>query len=755
MTRRREPDPQRLLAAHGAASELYRARIQAEPRALAYLHSRGIVAATAHTPPWTLGYAPGGWTQLRDHLREAGYHDDELLAAGLVTTARNGNVIDVFRDRVMFPIRNPDGDVVAFTGRDLSGHANTPKYKNTTTTAIYRKSELLYGLAEQVGGDTQPAAVMVVEGSADVIAVARLRESLGGEEYRQPYAAVAPCGTALTADQVARLADAVPPGTPLVVCFDPDTAGRVAAERAYKLVRDWPGPLDAIALPAGADPAELVAQGRASAVQTLQRLRGPLVDRLVDLRIGRYRLDEIPGRLAALHAAAPLVADVAARDIGHAARLSAHLVTRLDLLPLTVYEAIYPPAEDAEYPDALPSTAETKPADPPNRPATPMGGAGFPDPTHVGHQHARACPPTAPAATWVQHDPRTGHTAWVLAEGATDTPGDRDAARIAAETAGRAALIVGAHHAVDLARLAVNVHFTQPGTGRGDAAITVLTSFDGDRPTPGWRPFTVAWAGDIRAFGSTGSWFAPLTTPHHQRQHNLEADRGDDRRQQALWLLTRRAGTADAVPKHHRDALAQATDAGWLTQADLLDLAAVWHHTTSQQIPNADATAARQAVEQQLRRIYPQPMALFDDAIASGQPPAEAMYRAAQQIARVPARAGDGALTASVRGGPIGVNRIDIALVQIALIGRGLAHTDPDTVRRAIEWRQPDSAAQRLTTLGRAVSALVVRPEGPPTAAQLAQQDQAAIAAPRRLPPLPTRVSRRALPAPAPRRPGR
>src|SRR5689334_21709798 len=113
MNRHREPDPHRLIAAHAAASEFYRTRLLAEPRALAYLRSRGIIAAIAHSPPWTLGYAPRGWTYLRDQLRQAGYGDDELLAAGLVTTAGNGNLIDVFRNRVMFPIRSPDGDIIA------------------------------------------------------------------------------------------------------------------------------------------------------------------------------------------------------------------------------------------------------------------------------------------------------------------------------------------------------------------------------------------------------------------------------------------------------------------------------------------------------------------------------------------------------------------------------------------------------------------------------------------------------------------
>ena len=641
MTRQLEPDPLRLIAAHEAANTFYIGHLQGEPRALAYLRSRGIMAATAHTPPWTIGYAPRGWTHLREHLRAAGFTDAELLAAGLVTTAGNGNLIDVFRNRVMFPIRDPDGHIVAFTGRDLSGRANTPKYRNTTTTAIYRKKHLLYGMAEQLGGNTQPAAVMLVEGPADVVAVARLRRSLGGEEYRQPYAAVAPCGTALTAEQVARLTDAVPPDTPLVVAFDADAAGRAAIDKSYQVLRGWPGPLDAIALPTGTDPAGLVAKGRTRAVQALEKARRPLVDHLIDTRLARFRLDEIPGRFNALYAAAPLVAAI--RDTEHAARLSAHLATRLDLDPLTVFEAIYPPDDttvDPYAPTAQPPTAV--PGSPyRRRTATPLGGAGFPDPDQVGHQYARICPPTAVATTWVEHDPATGHTAWVIAEGVTDDPGDRDAARLAAEVAGRAAVLVGAHNAVDIARTALNAHFAQPGAGRGDATIAIVTSFDGDRPVPGRGRFTVAWAGDTRVYGATSRWFAPLTVDHTLHGQS-----------------TRRHAEAVAVP-------------------------------------------------------------------------------------------GEGALTASVRGGTIGVNRIDLPVTHLVIAGRTLSRTALEKVREAVEQRTPVRAVQQLARIGGAsIVALVVRPRQAgdrPNAAKLAQQDQAASAVAAELEPAPTRPTRRAL----------
>jgi DNA primase catalytic core len=649
MSSRAVPDPQRLVAAHEVANEFYRSHLLDEPRALAYLRSRGIVAATVQSEPWTIGYAPGGWTVLRKHLLAAEFTDAELLTAGLVTTARNGNLIDVFRDRVMFPIRDQSGQVVAFTGRDLSGREGTPKYRNTITTAIYQKKTMLYGLAEQFGGDARPAAVMLVEGPADVVAVARLRESLPGGVYPEPYYAVAPCGTALTGEQVALLAAAVPTGTPIVSAFDADTAGQGAIDKSYHLLRDWPGPVEAMALPAGSDPAALVARGPDAAAATFTQAQIPLVDLVVEHRLTPHlarlqaRLEELARfnrdpssesfqiRLDALHTLAPLIADVATHDTAAAARLAHQLTLRLDLSALTVFEAIYPPGEDPVDPvlvdTADPATASQVGGDTADRsPATPMGAAGFPDPESVGHEYARTRPAGASAATWVQHDPATGHTAWVIAEGVSDTAADRDAATLASEVAGRVAVLVGAHRAVEIARTAVNAHFAQFGRKRqGNASIVVLTSFDGARPAVGQGRFTVAWAGDARAYAMTRRWFAPLTIDH---------------------TLRARAGLGS------------------------------------------------------------------------------------------PVRAGDGALTASVRGGAIGVNRVDIPVTQILLSGRALSVVEAGQLRGALEGRRPGAAIGELSRLGGpSTVAMVIRPRpdrarDAMTAARLARQDQAPTTAP-------------------------
>jgi DNA primase catalytic core len=776
-------DAQRLLAAHQFANEFYRSHVLDEPRALAYLRSRGIIAATAHSQPWTIGYAPRGWTVLRDHLYDQGFTEAELLAAGLVTTARNGSVIDVFRDRVMFPIRNADGQVVAFTGRGLSGRPDVPKYRNTTTTSIYRKSELLYGLAEQLGADTQPAAVLLVEGPADVIAVARMRISVPHDDYPDPFYAVSPCGTALTAQQVTLLAQSVPPGTPLVVAFDADAAGTSAIDKSYALLREWPGPVDAMALPAGADPASLVAAGPAGALARMREARTPLVDLLVEHRLTPHldrlhtrleelaRFDRDPStesfaiRLDALHAVAGLLTEVADRDQPHSAGLALLVADRLRLNPLTVFEAMYPPDEpdtgdrDSDDSDRRAEPADqqatSEPAASGEHDADPLVGAGFPDPTTVRHQYAGTCPSDAPAASWVAHDVNTGHTAWVLAEGVSDSPADRLAARLAAEVAGRVAVLVGARQAVEIARTALHAQFAaRSRSAQGDATICVLTSFDGDHPQPDRGRFAVAWAGDTRAYAATGRWFAPLTVDHTLREHDT---RPNQRHRAAIGLLAELTHPPAAAGPREQRIVAQTTDPGWLATADLYDLAVTWRTAVTFHDSLASAGVAAETVEQRLRQVYPDMMAHYDGAVREGTRRRDAMLTAVRYLPDALRRAGDGALTSSVRGGSIGVNRIDLPATQILLAGRGMRDADPQRLREAVDRHRPATAIGNLRRLagGRTV-AVVVQPRADRardamTAARLARQDHASGAGVRQASPLalPARAHR-ASPAAAP-----
>ena len=342
------PDADRLLAAHRHADAYYRAelgRTGAGPP-LAYLRSRGIPPGLARAGPWWLGYAPPSRTGLTEHLRARGFADEELVRAGLASVPSGGRqagrTIDAFRNRLIFPVRRPDGMVLAFVGRDLSGNPRVPRYRNTKGTPIYAKSEHLYGLFE-AGLRERPGleAILLVEGPADAVALSRLPSV-----QARRWGVVSSCGTAVTAGQVALLSAAVPVGTAAVVCFDPDAPGQRAAARAYQLLGGWAGRVDAIALPSGTDPAALVAgRGPRQAERALEAARQPLLAALVRHRIARRRLDEIEGRVTALRAAGRLLrraADQTPRDATLLPKIGRDLGIWLGFDGVTVLESIYP-----------------------------------------------------------------------------------------------------------------------------------------------------------------------------------------------------------------------------------------------------------------------------------------------------------------------------------------------------------------------------------------------------------------------------
>ena len=209
-----------------AAARFFAARLAAS-WVPGYLAGRGFGEQALR--PWTVGYAPAGWRALTAHLRDLGYADAAIQAAGLARRTRRGALVDFFRDRAMFGIRWPDGTLAGFTGRARPGGGRPgPVYLNSRTTGLYRKGSLLFGLYEGRRALAAGARPVLVEGPLDAIAV-----SAAG-----PYAGVSPCGTALTPAQVALLArtcDLRRAG--VVVAFDADRAGRRAAVRAYHLLR--------------------------------------------------------------------------------------------------------------------------------------------------------------------------------------------------------------------------------------------------------------------------------------------------------------------------------------------------------------------------------------------------------------------------------------------------------------------------------------------------------------------------------------
>ena len=228
---------------------------------------------------WLAGYAPAGWDALTRHLRAAEYSETVIEAAGLARRSRRGTLIDAFRDRAMLPIHSPDGTIIAFIGRAPS-HAGpgTPKYLNSPSTALYDKSEVLFGLWEACDALANGARPTIVEGPLDAIA------------DRSRYAGLAPCGTSLTARHAAALDHAADLRTTGgIVAFDPDDARQRAAVRAYHLLVPYTDKLAALKLPDRQDPAAILANsGTAALAETLAQHIRPLPDLVVNAELRQW-----------------------------------------------------------------------------------------------------------------------------------------------------------------------------------------------------------------------------------------------------------------------------------------------------------------------------------------------------------------------------------------------------------------------------------------------------------------------------------
>ena len=234
----------------------------AEARAV--LEKRGVKSDTART--FGMGYSPDSRGKLREELKS--YGDPALVESGMLIKVDDKEPYDRFRGRLMIPIRDPRGRVIAFGGRVIG--QGDPKYLNSPDTPLFDKGRTLYNLDRAAPASRKSGRIIVVEGYMDVIALA---QAGFGE-------AVAPLGTALTEHQLERLwrLSDVP-----ILCFDGDSAGQKAAIRAA--LRALPGlapgrSLRFVTLPEGQDPDDLVRARGPSAFEALLEKPESLVDRL-------------------------------------------------------------------------------------------------------------------------------------------------------------------------------------------------------------------------------------------------------------------------------------------------------------------------------------------------------------------------------------------------------------------------------------------------------------------------------------------
>ncbi len=306
----------RLIDAHRAAAEFYAERLGGSDaaHARAFLAERGFELADVQR--FGVGYSPKAWEDLTRHLRGRGFTDADLISAGL---AREGNrgTRDRFRGRLMWPIRDLSGDVIAFGARKLDADDDGPKYLNTPETSLFRKSTVLYGADLAKREIAQRRQAVIVEGYTDVMAC-----HLAGVPT-----AVATCGTSFGEDHIKVLRRLIMDSDTfmgeIIFTFDGDAAGQRAALRAFGAEGRFATQTYVTVQPDGLDPCDLRLAHGDLAVRDLIAQRVPLYEFAIKGVLGHHDLNTTEGQLAALDEAAPIVAKI--KDQGLRARYAVNL----------------------------------------------------------------------------------------------------------------------------------------------------------------------------------------------------------------------------------------------------------------------------------------------------------------------------------------------------------------------------------------------------------------------------------------------
>ncbi|HID8651457.1 TPA: DNA primase [Neisseria meningitidis] len=292
----RKKKQQTLEETTAAAADFYAQQLKFNPAAKAYLDKRGLSAEViAH---YGLGYAPDGWQPLTQVFQP--YPNTALVDTGMVID-NEGRHYDRFRHRIMFPIRNPRGQVIGFGGRVLDD--SKPKYLNSPDTPLFDKGKNLYGLYEGRAAVKEAGRILVVEGYMDVVALAQFGVGYG----------VAALGTATTAEHVKilmRQADSI------YFCFDGDSAGRKAAwralENALPQLKDDKS-LHFLFLPEEHDPDSYIrAYGKAQFEDALLNQSKPLSEYFWEHLSDGIHLNTQEGKAELVKTSSPLLAQITA-----------------------------------------------------------------------------------------------------------------------------------------------------------------------------------------------------------------------------------------------------------------------------------------------------------------------------------------------------------------------------------------------------------------------------------------------------------
>lgn len=262
-------------------------------QALGYLHSRGLTDETI--THFGLGWSPDSWDALSKHLLKCGFRSEEIVSANLGMNNRFGNLTDRFRNRVMFPVIDLQGSVIAFGGRTMEKDHGGKKYLNTSDTLIYKKTNNLYGInwAKNAKSDT----IVVTEGFMDVIAMWQ-----SGIEN-----VVASQGTAFTAEQarlISRYAKRV------ILAQDGDEAGQNAIRRSIPIIKATGVDVRVLSIPENLDPDEYIKKYGVDRMRKILDECASDIDYSIDRIRVRHNLASDDGKLQFLREVCPVLADL-------------------------------------------------------------------------------------------------------------------------------------------------------------------------------------------------------------------------------------------------------------------------------------------------------------------------------------------------------------------------------------------------------------------------------------------------------------
>lgn len=316
----------RILEANALAARFYAGSLKLPDgkQAREILFSRGFDELAIEQ--FGVGYAPQAWDSCLNYLARGGFTKEEMMQAGLVMDSDRGGY-DRFRNRIMWPIRDSNNQVLGFGARKMAEEDNGPKYLNTPETPVYHKSKVLYGLDLAKKEIVKNRQVVVVEGYTDVMAC-----HLAGVKT-----AVATCGTAFGEDHIKLInrllvgREGVP--AEVIFTFDPDVAGVKAALRVYGDSSKFNALTYVSTGPDGLDPSDLRQRRGDAAILDLVANKKPLFEFVIRHRISQFDLNTLEGRIAAARASVPVVA-----EITDSALRSGYLRQLSEWVSLDIYE---------------------------------------------------------------------------------------------------------------------------------------------------------------------------------------------------------------------------------------------------------------------------------------------------------------------------------------------------------------------------------------------------------------------------------